>query len=302
MTKTPIVDEEQPAPPAAKRKFRMWKNGWTMIPFWIIFFLFVAVALFPSLFATHNPTLNELSVRLKPPGFVGPDGSVYWLGTDELGRDIWSRIVHGARVSLSVALAAVFISGLLGGFLGMIAGYYRGGLGATIMRIADILLSIPFLLLAIITVAVLGPNLLNLIIVLGIARWPRYARVTQSATLATVNRDFVKASAALGAKSGRLLFKHVLPEIIPPLVVVATLEVGLMILFEASLSFIGLGVQPPKPSWGSMLSTGQQYVSTAWWIATFPGLAIFLIVLTVNIIGDYVRDRLDPKLEKRKDK
>lgn len=281
-------------------KSTKWNKRWFVIlPFLLILFMFVIISIKPGLFATHNPTYTELSQRLQPPGYVGADGSTYIWGTDELGRDIFSRVIYGARVSLIVAVSAVLVSGVIGGLLGMLAGFYRGVIGGVIMRLADILLSIPFLLLAILTVAVLGSNLINLVIVLGIVRWPRYARVAYSATLATVNRDFVKASEALGAGSGRLLFRHILPELVPPLLVVATLEVGLMILFEASLSFIGLGVQPPHPSWGSMMATGRDYVATAWWISTFPGIAIFLIVLSINMIGDYVRDILDPKNKKR---
>lgn len=289
-----------PSPLTANLKAPLWKKNWlTILPFLLIIFLFVIVSIAPGLFTKIDPTYNELSIRLKPPGFVDDNGIKYIWGTDELGRDIFSRVIHGAFVSLLVAVSAVLVSGLIGGILGMIAGYYRGIIGAFIMRLADILLSIPFLLLAILTVAVLGSDLINLIIVLGIVRWPIYARVAYSTTLGTVNRDYVKASEALGARSGRLLTRHILPELVSPLLVVATLEVGLMILFEASLSFIGLGVQPPDPSWGSMMSTGQHYVSTAWWIATFPGIAIFLVVLSVNTIGDYVRDRLDPKNKKR---
>lgn len=283
-----------------QRRTPFWKKRWLVIlPFLVIILIFIVISLFPGAFAKHDPTYTDLGIRLKPPGFVGPNGSTYIWGTDELGRDLFSRVIHGARVSLIVAVSAVLVSGVIGGFLGMVAGYYRGVIGAFIMRLADILLSIPFLLLAILTVAVLGPDLINLVIVLGIVRWPRYARVAYSATLATVNRDFVRASEALGARSGRLLFKHILPELIPPLIVVATLEVGLMILFEASLSFIGLGVQPPNPSWGSMMATGRDYVASAWWITTYPGIAIFLVVLSSNMIGDYVRDRLDPKNKKR---
>ncbi|WHX50188.1 ABC transporter permease [Paenibacillus woosongensis] len=298
---TPAPDQQAQARSlAAKAKARLRRLGtFSVLPFALILLLFVVVAFLPGLFTKHDPTLIELSLRLKAPGFVGPDGSTYLLGTDELGRDVFSRLIHGARVSLVVSVTAVFISGFVGGFLGMLSGYYRNWVSALIMRVADILMSIPFLLLAILTVAVLGPNLLNLIIVLGLTRWPRYARVAQSTTLSTVNKDFVKATAALGARPGRLLIKHIMPELIPPLVVVATLEIGLMILFEASLSFIGLGVQPPNPSWGNMLSAGRQYVSTAWWLATFPGLAIFLIVLSINMIGDAVRDRLDPKNQRR---
>ncbi len=286
--------------PARKLRFSLaGKHGIVILPFLLVLLLFVIISFFPGWFAKHDPTYTDLALRLKAPGYVSADGAAYIWGTDELGRDIYSRVIHGARVSLIVAVSAVLVSGVLGGFLGMMAGYYRGAVGAVIMRLADMLMSIPFLLLAILTVAVLGPKLINLIIVLGIVRWPRYARVAYSTTLAAVNRDYVKAAEALGARPRRLLFLHILPELIPPLIVVATLEVGLMILFEASLSFIGLGVQPPNPSWGSMMSTGQHYAASAWWIATFPGLAIFLVVLSFNTIGDYIRDRLDPKHKSR---
>lgn len=212
-----------------------------------------------------------------------------------MGRDVYSRIIYGARVSLFIAVTAVLVSGTIGGVLGVLGGFYKNIVGTTIMRLADIVLSIPFLLLAIMAVVVLGPGLLNLIVVLGMVRWPRYARVAYGKTLATVNQDFVKATEALGAKPRRLIVRHIVPEVMPPLIVVATLEVGLMIIFEAALSFLGLGVQPPNPSWGGMLSEGQQYMTLAWWLATFPGLAIVLVVLSVNLIGDFVRDVLDPK-------
>ncbi|UOF88991.1 ABC transporter permease [Fodinisporobacter ferrooxydans] len=289
------LDDFTPSQFNALQKRFNWKNKWIQIaPFSIILAVFILVALLPSVFTNHPPNLTDLSLRLKGPGYSS-HGSTYFLGTDELGRDVYSRLLYGARVSLSVSVASVFLSGLIGGLLGILAGFYKNRVGTMIMRVADIVLSIPFLLLAILTVAVLGPNLMNLIIVLGITRWPRYARVAFGQTLATVNQEFVQAAKALGARSWRLIVKHILPEIIPSLVVVATLEVGLMIIYEASLSFIGLGVQPPNPSWGSMLTEGQQYVDTAWWLATFPGMAIFLVVLSINLIGDFIRDVLDPK-------
>ncbi|MHB1681355.1 MAG: ABC transporter permease [Bacilli bacterium] len=209
-------------------------------------------------------------------------------------------MIYGARVSLMVSAAAVLISGTIGGALGVLAGYYQKTIGSLIMRFADIVLSVPFLLLAILTVAVLGPNLINLILVLSMTRWPRYTRVAYGQTLSVVNQDFVKSSKSLGATPNRLITTHIFPEVIPSLIVVATLEVGLMIMFEAALSFLGLGVQPPNPSWGSMLTEGQQYIYSAWWLATFPGLAIFLVVLSVNLLGDHVRDRLDPKNTNRR--
>jgi peptide/nickel transport system permease protein len=291
------VEEVISAPISRKRKFQ-WKKI-KYLPYVIVIFLFILVSVVPSWFVTHPPNLNDLSIRLKAPGFVAENGSSFILGTDDLGRDVYSRLIYGARVSLAVSVTAVLLSGVVGGLLGILAGYYRNAVSSIIMRLADIILSIPFLLLAIITVAVLGPSLFNLIIVLGLTRWPRYARVAQGKTLATVNQDFVKAAEALGAKSRRIIFKHIIPDVVPSLVVVGSIEVGLMIIYEASLSFLGLGVQPPNASWGSMLTMGQQYVEQAWWLATLPGLAIFLVVISANMIGDLIRDKLDPKNKTR---
>lgn len=278
------------APPPVSR----WRTEWTRVaPFLVVLALFVVASLAPGLFANFEPGAQDLQARLEPPGSAA--GELHLLGTDQLGRDVYSRIVYGARVSLFIAVTAVLISGTVGGVLGIVGGFYKNAVGTVVMRLADIVLSIPFLLLAIMAVVVLGTGLLNLIVVLGLVRWPRYARVAYGKTLETVNQDFVRAAEALGAKPRRLILRHIVPEVIPPLVVVATLEVGLMIIFEASLSFLGLGVQPPNPSWGGMLSEGQQYVALAWWLATFPGIAIVLVVLSVNLVGDFVRDMLDPK-------
>jgi len=276
-------------------KVKMRKARWfKLLPFIVILVLFVIIALFPGLFTNQDPNLTNLTNRLQPPGYEA-DGVKHWLGTDSLGRDVWSRLVHGARISLYVAVSAVLLSGIMGGLLGVAAGYFGGGIGSFIMRLADIVLSIPFFLLAVLTVAVLGPNLTNLIIVLSMTRWPLYARVAYGNTLGTVNKDFVQAAIALGAKSTRIIKRHIIPEVIPSLIIIATLEVGLMIINEAALSFIGLGIQPPNPSWGSMLTEGQKFITNGWWLATFPGIFIFLIVLSVNMLGDYVRDVLDPK-------
>ncbi len=245
--------------------------------------------------APQSPFAQDLIMRLRPPATHAPGGT-YWLGTDGLGRDVLSRLVFGARASLIVAGLAVVFSGALGTAVGMVAGYYRGRIGAVLMRFVDTVLSIPFLLLAIAVVAVLGPSLLNTVLVLGLTRWPRYARVAFGQTLATRTREFVEAARALGSRDGRLMRRHVLPDVLPSAVVVATLEIGLMIVFEAALSFLGLGVQPPVPSWGSMLADGRNYLATAWWLATFPGLAIMLTVLGANLVGDAVRDRLDPRV------
>ncbi len=267
---------------------------WTVTPFVAILAGLVLMAIFAPLIAPVDPNAQNLLARLKAPGFSSR-GIVYYLGTDELGRDVLSRIIHGARVSLLVAFASVALSGIFGSVLGMVAAFYRGWVETVLMRLVDIVLSVPAILLAIITVAVLGPSLTNVVIVLALTRWPRYARVAYGQTLSVANMPYVRLSRFMGAGWFRLLSRHILPNIAGALIVVATLEFGLMVLFEAGLSFLGLGVQPPTSSWGAMLSTGRNYVGTAWWIATFPGVALFLLVLAINLIGDHMRDRLDPR-------
>jgi peptide/nickel transport system permease protein len=259
----------------------------------VVIAIYVLVAVFAPLVAPQDPSHAELAARLAGP-WASKDGTFHLLGTDALGRDVLSRIIYGARVSIAVAVATVIVSGVFGVALGVLAGWRRGWLGGLIMRIADIALSVPFFLLAILVVAVLGPSLVNVVICLALVRWPRYTRIAYAGVLETRERGFVRGTAAIGATGWWIVLRHVLPEVLPLAVVVATLELGLMVVFESSLSFIGLGVQPPTPSWGSMLSDGQQYVSSAWWLATFPGLALFGLVLAINLLGDAVRDRLDP--------
>ena len=257
-------------------------------PAWLLLAL-TLTAIFAPWLAPLDPDRQNLLGRLKPPGFEAR-GDVFLLGSDELGRDILSRVIHGARISISVAFLSVLLSGLVGVAVGMAAGYLRGWVETVLMRLVDIFLSIPAILLAIITVAVLGPGFVNVVLVLALTRWPRYARVAYGQTLADADRPFVTLARAIGAGWPRVLLLHILPNIAGPLLVVATLEFGLMVLFEAGLSFLGLGVQPPTASWGSMLSTGRNYVASAWWIATFPGLALFLLVLSANLIGDRLGD------------
>jgi len=273
---------------------RMARELRPIAPFLVIFLCFALLALLASAIAPYNPNTQNLLARLKPPG-TAVRGIFYLLGTDEVGRDLLSRLIFGARVSLSVAMLSVCVSTLIGTLLGTIAGFYRGATEIIIMRFTDIVLSIPAILLAIITIAVLGPGLQNVVLVLGFTRWPRYARVAYGQTLAVMGLTFMRASAFNGASAPRLILRHVLPNIAGAIIVVATLEFGLMVLFEAGLSFLGLGVQPPTPSWGSMLSVGRNYMGTAWWIATFPGICLFLLVLSINVIGDRLRDRLDPR-------
>ncbi|CAM5186313.1 peptide ABC transporter permease [Bosea thiooxidans] len=277
-----------PAVAQPRRRFPL-KRWWPVS----ILALFVLTAVCAPLLAPYDPNVQNLIGRLKPPGTVSRSFH-YWLGSDELGRDLLSRIIYGTRVSLLVAVLSVLLSGAVGTALGLIAGYRRGWVETAVMRVADVFLSIPAVLLAIITVAVLGPSLVNVVLVLALTRWPRYARVAHAQTLATAGMSYVENAVLAGAGNARILFLHILPNIAGTLIVVATLEFGLMVLFEAGLSFLGLGVQPPTASWGSMLSTGRNYVATAWWVATLPGLCLFVLVLTVNLTGDAVRDRLDP--------
>lgn len=262
-----------------------------ILPWWpaILLGAMVLVAIFAPLLAPMDPDRQNLLARLKVPGFESR-GATNWLGTDELGRDILSRLIHGARVSISVAVLSVLLSGVVGITVGMLAGYLRGWTETVLMRLVDIFLSIPAILLAIITVAVLGPGFFNVILVLALTRWPRYARVAYGQTLSVARQPFVTLARSMGCSVPRALLRHILPNIIGPILVVATLEFGLMVLFEAGLSFLGLGVQPPTASWGAMLSTGRNYVATAWWIATFPGLALFMLVLSANLIGDRLSD------------
>ncbi len=222
----------------------------------------------------------------------------YPLGTDTLGRDVLSRLLYGARISLIVGLSAVCISGVLGVSLGLLAGYYGGRLDDVLMRLGDIQLAFPILVLAIAVLAVLGASLGNVILVLGISGWVTYARIVRGETLSLKQREFVEAARAIGSPDGSIIWYHILPNILPPVTVVATFSVARVIIAEASLSFLGLGIPPPTPSWGAMLDEGRNYITTAWWLALFPGLAILFLVLGINLVGDWVRDVLDPRMER----
>lgn len=258
----------------------------------------VFTAVFADHLAPYGADEQDITLRLKPPAWAG--GS--WqnvLGTDELGRDILSRLMFGARVSLMVGLIAVALSGPLGVLVGLISGYVGGRTDDVLMRITDIQLAIPSILLAIAVVTVLGPGLRNVIITLSVTGWTLYARLIRGETLAAKGNDYVDAARAMGAGELRIMFCHVLPNVISPAIVVATFAVAHMIVLEATLSFLGLGVEPRVVTWGSMLKNGRLYLTTAWWLTAFPGLAIFITVLGVNLLGDYLRDNLDPHLRHR---
>jgi len=243
-----------------------------------------------------DPIEQDITHRLAPPGSQDPAGRVHALGTDHLGRDILARIVFGARPALMVGFAAVAISGLLGMSVGLLSGYFGGRVDDVFMRLADIQLAFPFILLAIAVIGVLGPSLPVIIVVIGVSSWVVYARVVRSSVLSLREREFVQAALALGSRDGRVLLRHILPNALTPWLVVATADMARVIVIESALSFLGLGVQPPTPTWGGMLADGRVYISTAWWLATFPGLAILFTVLGINLFGDGLRDTLDPRL------
>ena len=246
--------------------------------------------------APYDAVRSRLMDRLQPPSVAAR----HWLGTDQLGRDVFSRVVVGARVSLTIGAVAVCGAGALGTALGLLSGYARGIADGVIMRIADVQLAFPFVLLALAIVAALGPGLGNLIIVFVVTGWVVFARVVRAQVLQVREREFVEASRSLGASPRRILLRHILPNLTGSLIVVASFELAKIIVWEASLSFLGLGVPPRTVSWGAMLSDGRQYIDTAWWVAMFPGLTLVAVVLAINTIGDEVRDALDPRLERLK--
>ena len=247
--------------------------------------------------APWDPGRQMLTKRLRPPAWQARGLREHPLGTDHLGRDILSRILYGGRISLGVGLSAVTLSCLIGVTLGLLAGFHGGRTDGFIMRVVDVFLAIPYILLAMGVVFALGPSLLNVILVMAVTRWVQFARIVRADVLSIREREFVSGARARGNRSMRLLLRHVLPNALTPIIVVATLELAFMIIYESALSFLGLGVQPPTPTWGWMLSDGRNYVATAWWLATFPGLAIMLTVLAVNLLGDWLRDTLDPRLK-----
>jgi peptide/nickel transport system permease protein len=254
-------------------------------------------AILAPLIVPSDPTAQEITLRLKPPGWRTPDGRTYLLGTDHLGRDILSRLIFGARISLIIGFSAVAIAGTLGTLIGLVAGYRGGRVDDLCMRLTDTMLAMPFILLALAVIAVLGPSLRNIIFVLGITSWVSYARVVRGEVLTLRTREFIVAARALGSGGRRIVFGHLLPNVLTPVIVIATLEVARMVILESALSFLGLGVQPPTPTWGGMLADGRAYLSSAWWLATLPGLSIMLTVLGINLLGDWLRDVLDPRLQ-----
>ena len=298
------VTEVAPLPSARSRSQREWVTllrrlvrRRTALFGMLVFLGVLLAAVLAPLVSPFDPLEQDIGQRLRSPGWQDAQGRVHPLGTDHLGRDILARIVYGSRIALVVGLAAVLISGVLGMIIGLVAGYFGGRVDDFLMRLADIQLAFPFILLAIAVIGVLGPSLRNIIIVIGVSSWVVYARVVRGEVLSIREREYVHAAIALGSRNGRVLWSHVLPNTFTPWLVVATLDMARVIVIESALSFLGLGVQPPTPTWGGMLADGRVYLSTAWWLATFPGLAILVTVLGINLLGDGLRDTLDPRLK-----
>lgn len=258
--------------------------------------LVVTCALLAPVLAPYDPLEQSLATRLQPPAWMRGGDSRHPLGTDHLGRDILSRIIYGARLSLLVAIVAVAVSGTLGTLLGLAAGYWRGKIDTLIMLLADVQLAFPFILLALAVMSVLGAGLRNVVLVLGITGWVAYGRLIRAEVLSLRAKEYIEAVRALGQKDGKIILRHILPNVMPSVIVMASLRIANMIIAEASLTFMGLGVEPHIPTWGSMLADGRGYITSAWWLATFPGLAIMLTVVGVNLVGDWLRDVLDPRM------
>lgn len=261
----------------------------------LILFLAFFAAIFGQWLVPFDPAAQDILSRLKPPMWSNGEG-MHLFGTDALGRDIFSRVIVGARISILVGISAVVISGLIGVTFGLIAGYEDRYAGRVLMVLTDIQLAIPFLVLALAVAAVVGPSLWNIIVILGVTNWVQYARVVRAECLVLREREFIQAAHMMGISPIGILIKHLLPNVMSSVIVISSLLVAKMILFESSLSFLGLGVPPETPTWGTMISDGRNYIGNAWWVATVPGVAIFLTVIGTNLVGDRLRDLLDPRL------
>ena len=266
-----------------------------LIPMTILMLILIIPAFFAQSISPHDPVSGQFSKRLTPPAWQEGGSSEYLLGTDKQGRDMLSRILHGAKYVLAVSLSVIFISGIVGVSLGLIAGYFGGKYDMFIMRGVDIALSIPAILLALAIVASRGPSFGTVIFVICVILWSRYARQVRGEVLSIKNQDYIARAQVSGASSFRIIVRHVFPNVVNSIVVLATLQVGFVILLESSLSFLGAGIPRPTPAWGLMVAEGRELVMSHWWVSFFPGVAISLVVLSLNLMGDWIRDRLDPK-------
>jgi peptide/nickel transport system permease protein len=302
----PGVKVELPPRPSEWTRARrsLIKARWPVLALAILGLMSV-LALFGPQIAPHDPNRQNLTERLNPPFYINEEGQFIFvwdhpMGTDALGRDVYSRVIYGARVSLAVGLCAMLIGGAIGATAGLVAGYRGNKTDNVIMGVADIQLAFPFILLTIMFLVVLGPGVWNLVIVLGISQWVTYARISRGQTISQREKEYVEATRSMGSRDRRIMFRSILPNVLAPLIVIASFNVASVILAEASLSFLGLGVPPTVPTWGGILAESRdQLLSGAWWLAVFPGVAIMLTVLSLNIMGDWLRDFLDPRLRGR---
>jgi peptide/nickel transport system permease protein len=291
---------DEPRAAAAERQ-GIGAPGWEgvrrlpLVPL-VVLLAFVVMALFGPWLAPLDPDQPDLLARLTPPAWVDGGSPSHLLGTDRLGRDVLSRIIVGARPSFVVALVTIAMGGVLGAVLGLLAGYFGGRVDAVIMRLADSAISFPLILLALLMAAVVGPGILTVVVATSLLLWARIARLIRGEVLSIKERDFIALARVAGIPWWRILLVHVLPNVLNTVVVLLTLDLGLVIGVEATLSFLGAGIPPPTPTWGQMVSDGRAYVATAWWLSLFPGLAIAVVILSFNLLGDWLRDYLDPRL------
>jgi peptide/nickel transport system permease protein len=282
-------------PKIAKAVFQA--KRYPVVPVAILVLFLLIPAIFAPLVAPHDPLKGSLSKRLKPPVWAQGGSVEYPLGTDKMGRDILSRMIYGARISLLVSFMAVVVGGSIGTALGLISGYFGGKIDTLIMRLVDITLSLPTILLALVLVSAVGPSFGTVITVIALIIWARYARQARAETLTVKEQDFVARARVAGASHTRIMLRYIFPNIVNTLVVLATLQVGSIILLESTLSFLGVGIPRPTPAWGVMVADGRELIVTAWWVSMFPGVGIMLTVLSLNLFGDWLRDHLDPKLK-----
>ncbi len=292
---TPASDTTSLADPI--RRSGLWRQlkRYPLVPLTILMLVLIIPAIFADLIAPYDPYQSHLRNRLAPPVFWGGSWE-FILGTDRLGRDILSRIMHGARYALAISLVGIFLGAILGTFLGLLAGYRCGWTDIIVMRLVDISFALPSVLLALALAAVYGPSFQAVILVVVFVLWASFARQVRAETLSLRERDFVARARVVGCGHTRILFRHILPNVVNTVVVMATLQIGVVVLLEATLSFLGIGIPRPTPAWGLLVADGRQLVVSAWWISFFPGMAILFTVLSINLLGDWLRDRLDPKL------